>query len=271
MTDNNLNSESKIPESNNNIHNVNLEEIIIDDKLRSNFFWLLCIEYCMSCCDGGVIPQQNGNIKQDFGGDQESKVGLFSSVDFIGRIIGAVLMSLLIERISRRLFFSGCLFFKCFTLIIPLFTKDYFTNTFVRLLSGIPQTLLTSYGTIWTDQFGKRNRRSLMLPILQFATLIGFILGYILGILCNAILGKSTYGWRLSFSIEGISLAVLGVIFLFYPKLYFSSTFYLNENDDNKGKEDAKRAILKENDESQSLLKQFPKIICQKLYIFMSI
>ena len=106
-------------------------------------------------------------------------------------------------------------------------------------MSGIPQTLLTGYGTIWTDQFGRRAKRSMMLPILQFFSLLGIMFGYGLGILSDSILGKnSTFlGWRFSFIIEGIILGILGVIILFFPKIYFSSTFYLNEDDDYKGRE----------------------------------
>ena len=163
--------------------------------------------------------------------DDESEVGLFGSIDYIGRIFGALLMSFLINKIHRRFFFGGCCIFKAITLIIALFTPNYYVNLIMRFLSGIPQTLLTSYGTIWVDQFGKRKSRTMMLPIFQFSALLGIIVGYGLGIISDAILGKDGpfRGWRLSFGIEGIILGILGFIFLFYPKLYFSSTFYLNE------------------------------------------
>ena len=253
------------------------EDIILDNKLRQTLFYLFCIEYCISSCDGGIVPQQNINMQKDFHSeDDESEVGLFGSIDYIGRIFGALLMSFLINKIHRRFFFGGCCIFKAITLIIALFTPNYYVNLIMRFLSGIPQTLLTSYGTIWVDQFGKRKSRTMMLPIFQFSALLGIIVGYGLGIMSDEILGKDGpfHGWRLSFGIEGIILGMLGFIFLFYPKLYFSSTFYLNEGDDFKGKEKSWEEFAKERNErriEKSLWKQMPKILCTKIFIFMSI
>ena len=253
------------------------EDIILNNKLRQILFYLFCIEYCISNCDGGIVPQQNRNMQKDFHSeDDESEVGLFGSIDYIGRIFGALLMSFLINKIHRRFFFGGCCIFKAITLIIALFTPNYYVNLIMRFLSGIPQTLLTSYGTIWVDQFGKRKSRTMMLPIFQFSALLGIIVGYGLGIMSDAILGKDGpfHGWRLSFGIEGIILGMLGFIFLFYPKLYFSSTFYLNEGDDFKGKEKSWEEFAKERNErkiEKSLWKQMPKILCTKIFIFMSI
>jgi MFS family permease len=252
------------------------EDIItLDDKFRKALFYLFCLEYCISSCDGGIAPQQYGHIKIDFQASGESRVGLFNSIDYIGRIIGALVMSLLINRINRKFFFSGCCFIKALTLIVPFFTPEFFTNLIARLLSGIPQTLLTSYGTLWVDQFAKHKSRSLMLPLLQLFALLGIVLGYGIGLISDFIFSKkNTYGWRLSFEIEGIMLGILGIIFLFYPNLYFSSSFYLNKDDDYKGKEKSIFQIAEERNKAQgenSFCKQFPKILCNKIFLFMSI
>ena len=260
--------ENENPELNN--------DITINDKLRNLLFYLLCIEYCISSCDGGIIPQQNKKMQKDFNDeDGESRVGLYGSIDYIGRIIGAAIMSVLINKLDRRIYFSGCCFFKAFCCIVSLFTKNYYVNIIARLLSGLPQILLTGYGTIWADQFGKRKKRSMMLQILQFSSFLGIMVGYGLGIICNFIMENSSFpnfhGWRLSFILEGIILGVLGMLFLVYPKIYFSSTFYLNENDDFKGKEKSLEEITKANNTFSDLWKQLPQILCSKIFIFMSI
>ena len=253
-------------------------EITINDKVRSSLFILLCIEYCISSSDGGIVPQQNKNLQKDFHDDGDSKVGLFGSIDYIGRILGALVMSVLINRLDRKLFMSGCCLIKGILLVISLFTGNYAINLLTRLLTGIPQTLLTSYGTLWTDQFGKKSKRTMMLPILQFSSLLGIMVGYGLGIICNGILGDSSFrGWRLSFVVEGVGLGVIGIIILFYPKIYFSQTFYLNEDDDFKGKEKSLKEIEiekkknKENSGWKIFWEQFPKILCIKIYLFMTL
>lgn len=115
------------------------DEIAINDNLRNILFYLFCIIYCISSVDGGIIPQQNKNIQKDFGDEYgESRVGLFGSIDYIGRIIGAIVMSALINKFDRRILYSLSCFFKAINCFIPLFTKNYYANIFARLLSGIP-------------------------------------------------------------------------------------------------------------------------------------
>lgn len=250
------------------------EDIEINNKIRNTLFVLICLEYGISCWDAGIIPQQVKNLHKDFNDIGDSRFGLFGSIDFIGRIIGAAFMAFLINKINRKILFSSCCFFKGITLIISLFSGNYILNLITRLISGIPQTLLTSYGTIWTDQYGKKKRRTMMLPILQLSTILGLIMGYGLAILSEFILGDSEFhSWRLSFVIEGVALVVFGIIFLFYPNLYFSTSFYLKEDDDNKGREKSVQEIAKERYQNNfsNFLKQIPQILCLKIFMLISI
>jgi hypothetical protein len=104
---------------------------------------------------------------------------------------------------------------------------------------------------------------------------LGIVFGYGIGLISDIFLSKGNiYGWRLSFGIEGVILGILGIIFLFYPNLYFSSTFYLNKDDDYQGKEKSIFQIAEERSKAQgenSFCKQFPKILCNKIFLFMSI
>ena len=275
--------------------------IELNIKLRKLVFILMAIEYCISSSDGGIVPQQNKNIKYNFGDPGETRVGLFASIDYVGRIIGAIVMSLLIDRLNRQVFFSACCIFKALTLFVSTFTENYYFNLIARLMSGIPQTLLTSYGTIWTDQFGRKKRRTLMLALLQLFSLFGILVGYGLGLICDAIIPipdkaknygepddpyKNDHeyfylGWRLAFSVEGVILAILGLIIFFCPKIFFSSTFYLNddndkEGDDNIGREKSIKEIKEEREKRgisgfKLFIKQFPQILCTKLFILMSL
>ena len=251
------------------------KKIKLEDKIRNSFFILLCIEYAISSMDGGIIPKQNSALQIDFEDEDENfKVGIFSSIDYIGRIFGAILMSILMDRMSRKTFFSGCCVTKAIFLMIAIFTPNYEINLIARLLSGVPQTLLTCYAVVWTVQFAKKKYRTLMMPIAQFSALLGLILGYGLAYLCEFILGDSNlHAWRLSFFIEGILLIIFAVIFFSYPRLYFSSTFYLNEDDDYYGKEKSKKEIEEEKKKSttEKFCTQLPKILCTKLFLFTSI
>ena len=278
--------------------------IELNTRHRTIIFIIMAIEYCFSSADGGIVPQQTKNIKYNFGDPGESRYGLFASFDYVGRIVGALVMTLLIDRINRQVFFCGCCIFKSITLFVATCTENYYLNLIARFLSGVPQTLLTAYGTIWTDQFGRKKRRSLMLALLQLFALLGILVGYGLGLISDAIFpipekvknygepddpykDQHEYfylGWRLAFSIEGVILAILGVIFFFCPKIFFSSTFYLNDDNDkegpdNIGREKSLKEIKEEKETKQKegisdfklFIKQLPKILCTKLFILMSV
>ena len=248
-------------------------QIELNPKIRQIVFILITLVYCFSSSDGGIIPQQNKNIQYNFEDDGESRVGLFGSIDYAGRIIGAVVMSFLIDNLDRQIFYSGSCLLKALTLFVPTCTEKYYWNIIARLLSGIPMTLLTGYGTIWTDQFGRKKRKSLMLALLQLFALAGILVGYAIGLISDLIFpvpeqvktygnpddpyknkhGYFYLGWRLSFSIQAVILAVLGIILFFCPKIFFSSTFYLNDDNDkegpdNIGKEKSRKEIKEEKE-----------------------
>ena len=288
-----------------------ITEIKLNTKHRQLIFILIGLVYCFSSSDGGIIPQQNRNIQYNFEDKGESRAGLFGSIDYVGRIIGAVVMSLLINRLDRQIFYSGCCLIKAITLFVSTCTENYYWNLISRLISGIPQTMLTAYGTIWTDQFGRRKKRSLMLALFQLFALGGILVGYGIGLICDAIIkvpdqvihftdkdNKYEYeyfylGWRLAFSIEGVILAILGLILFFCPKIFFSKNFYLNENNDKEGEDNigSERPMKSRDTESETetetekddeekknrfkkiilLFKQLPKILCSKIFLFMSI
>ena len=276
-------------------------QIKLNTKYRQIVFVLISLVYLFSSCDGGIVPQQNKNIQYNFEDSGESRVGLFGSIDYVGRILGAIVMSLLIDIINRQIFLTSCCIIKAIFVFIPACTENYYINLIARLLSGIPQTLLTSYGTIWTDQFGRKKRRSLMLALFQLFALLGILVGYGIGLICDLIIPvpdeiksygneddpyknnhKYFYlGWRLAFSIEGMILAILGVLIFFCPKIFFSSTFYLNvdndkNGDDNIGREKSHKELKAEKEKNgvngfKLLIKQLPAILCTKLFILVSI
>ena len=83
-----------------------------------------------------------------------------------------------------------------------------------------------------------------MLALFQLSALGGILVGYGIGMVCDAIIpipdevkkygeGKGDgikheyyyLGWRLAFSIEGIILAILGLIVFFFQKYFFLPLF----------------------------------------------
>ena len=110
--------------SDSNLHLIQFDDekdiINIDDKKRIIIFVVLSVIATVSSLDGGIIPQQNEIIKSDFGGNNEERVGLFGSIDYIGRVVGSIIFTLIMGRVNRKMILVVTLIFKAITLIIPI-------------------------------------------------------------------------------------------------------------------------------------------------------
>ena len=238
--------------------------IEINESKRTVIFICLVIVATLSSCDGGIIPQQNIKINEDFNTNGEQEVGLFGSIDYIGRVIGAVIFTIIMGKMNRKMILVVTLIFKGITLFFPLFTTNYYINIVARCLSGLSQVFYPTYLPVWCDQYGKKNSRAIMVMVVQIGNPIGIILGYGLSMLCQWIELFSMNGWRTSFAIEGIILIVSAVFILFFDSIYFSEKLVLVE--DSKGKIETKAS-----ENGSNLFGNICKIICNKIFLFSSI
>lgn len=246
--------------------NVHLEsfdedkEIIINDKKRNVLFIVLTVIATLSSLDGGIIPQQNEVIQADFCSNDEESVGLFGSIDYIGRVFGSIIFTLIMGRMNRKNMLVITLIFKAFTLIVPIIAdNNYEINLIARGLSGISQVFYPIYLPVWCDQYAKKNLKAIWVMIVQIGNPIGIILGYGLGMLCEKLNLFFSSGWIDAFFLEGIFLAACAILVLFFDKIYFSEKFVLI--DDSKGKEVP-------NDVTIKIFKNIGKIVFNKIFTF---
>ena len=221
-----------------NLNDIQQEIIHIDNGARITIYICLVFVSGFSACDGGILPQQVDNIQQDFGSNSASTVGLFGSIDYIGRVVGALFFAAIMGKMNRKMLLVGTLIFKALTLLIALVTPNKTVNIICRCLSGISQVFYTTYLPVWCDQYGKKDKRTMMVTIVQLANGLGVVIGYGIGLLCDMIFySKQFLGWRAAFSIEGIILLVISIIIFFFEDKYFSNRFVLIK--DNEGKEES--------------------------------
>ena len=236
--------------------------ININDKARKAIYICLVAVSCFSSLDGGILPQQVDNIKSDFNTTKDSTVGFFGSVDFIGRVIGAFIFAIIMGKMNRKMLLVSLLLLKSLTLIFALFTKNKIVNITLRGISGIPQVFITTYLTVWCDQYGKEKKRTLMVTFVQLFGALGIVIGYGIGVVCDKISSDDILGWRLAFGFEGIILIVCGLIIFSFKNKYFSCNFVLIK--DNEGKEEETNNEIN----IKSILKNFKKILSNKIYLY---
>ena len=258
----NENENGQIKSEENLVSNNDLIEI--NESKRTVIFICLVIVATLSSCDGGIIPQQNIKINDDFDTNGEHQVGLFGSIDYIGRVIGAIIFTIIMGKMNRKMMLVVTLIFKGITLFIPIFTINYYINIVARCLSGLSQVFYPTYLPVWCDQYGKKSSRAIMVMVVQIGNPIGIILGYGLSMVCQWIELFGMNGWRTSFAIEGIILIVCAVFIVFFDDIYFSEKLVLV--DDSKGKIETKS-----NENESNLIGNVCKIICNKIFLFSSI
>ena len=250
----------------------NVNSVIINNHKRNIIFICLVCIAILSACDGGIIPQQNSNIQEDFDNintedseddEEEKKVGLFGSIDYIGRVVGAFIFTIIMGKINRKYILIYTLIFKGITLFVP-FTKDYTLNIIARCLSGLSQVFYPAYLPVWCDQYAKKKNKTIWVTLVQIGNPIGIILGYGLGSICEPII-HDWHGWRLAFIIEGITLIICAIIILFFDEIYFSEKFVLIN--DFKGK----LIELTEEQKKTQIFKNLGDIISNKIFIFSSL
>ena len=238
------------------------EIIYIKDRARTTIYIILVCISGFSACDGGICPQQIDYLKKDFKTTKDSTVGLFGSVDYIGRVVGALIFASIMGKMNRKILLVSTLLFKALTLLIALLTPDKIINIIARGLSGISQVFFTTYFPVWCDQYGKEKKRTLMVTIVQLGGGLGIIIGYGLGLLCEEVISTKDYsGWRSAFGIEGIILIVCGIIIFSFKNKYFSNNFVLIK--DNEGREE-----IPSTENNASILSNFGKMLCNKLFLF---
>ena len=210
------------------------QTVKISNKTRKIIFVLMVLVAAVSSLDGGIVPQQLDKIKVDFEDEGEAKTGLFSSIDYLGRVGGALIMVMIINIINRKSIYIPALFIKGLMMALPIITENFIPNIVARFFTGFSQVIFTTYLPVWCDQYGKSEYKTKMVMLIQLGNPLGIIFGYGVGMLCDKILGAGDvikkgelHGWRIGFCLEGIMLILLGALNLCFEKKYFSPDFVL--------------------------------------------
>lgn len=205
----------------NNDLDINTPTFTLSRKIRWFIFFTLAVVSIISNIDGGIIPAATETMKKIMKVG-EAEIGLFGSIDYLGRIIGSLIFITIINTVNRRIILIGTLFIKGLSLFMPFFSKEnYYLNLSARAISGFSQVYYTIYLPVWCDQYGPKKHKTIMITLVQLGTPLGVVIGFGL---CTLI-GKTK--WEYSFGIEGIILGALGILIIFFPQLYFSNNLML--------------------------------------------
>ena len=242
--------------------------IEISSIKRKFIFSILFVISIVSAFDGGIIPQATTTMSYQWEKD-DLYVGYYSSVDYLGRVFGSLILTKIMDNYNRKLLIIYSLYFKGFCMCFSLITSNFYINIILRFFTGFSQVFFTTYFPVWADQFAIKKIRTIWVMLIQLGNPLGIIFGYglstilsVFGLTCNensSSIKCSFSEWRVSFFIEGIIMILIGSIVWKFEDKYFLKDFKLKEI--NKG-------ILIKSNEKSNFFKNFCHIISNKIFLF---
>lgn len=222
-------------ENNIKINNKQLEKIIsnsyiLKPKMRWIIFFLFTNLNLLMNFDHGTIPAATEQLR-DYLDLSDSKLGLFGSLVFLGTIIGSLISLTIINKFNRKFILMVFLILCGLSLFLFTKTTNYIFLCIDRIIIGLFQAFISIYLPLWCEQFGTEKRKSLMIALLQVASPLGVLVGYIVTTLLNMHLTWLPFvgdiadneKWLYSFYIQSFIVWGLSLCLLFFPNKYFDS------------------------------------------------
>lgn len=190
--------------------------------------WFIFIQFIFvlifTSIDQGIMPTAINDIKTELS-LTDTDFGLLSSLFYLGKIFGSLVFIVLINIIHRRSIIIICLLIISLSLAGFTFCKYMPVILASRVIHGFFQIFFIIYFPVWCDQYGIRNKKTMMLTFIQMGMPLGIMVGCVIG---------TFIPWKMGMIIEIISSVLIAFTFLFVDRRLFSSTIYVQNISDKK-------------------------------------
>ena len=212
------------------IERIKNSSYIISRKIRWVIFCLFIIINLLMNFDHGTIPAATTLLKQ-YLNINDSQLGFFGSLVFLGVIIGSLVSLTIINTFNRKYILLVFLILCSISLFVFTITTHYIILCIDRVIIGIFQAFISIYLPLWCEQFGIESKKTLMIALIQVAPPIGVLVGYIITSLFNMYLSwfpifgdiPKEQRWLFSFYVQSIIIVVVSLFLLFFSDKYFNS------------------------------------------------
>lgn len=143
-------------------------------------FWVILL---CNCSDSGIPSAASNHFKKDIGLN-DTEFGKLGSILQIGRITGTFIVIILLKLCNRKYLLFVAVSLKCCSYIIYLFTSNIYILYCFRIIQGCSHVFAYNYYPTWTDQFGIRRYKTILIAVMQNASPIGSVFGFGL---CNTL------------------------------------------------------------------------------------
>ena len=213
-----------------NIESIKSISYVVNRKIRWIIFSIFIIINVFMNFFHGTVPAATEQLRNYLNLD-DSDLGFFGSLVFIGVIFGSLVSLTIINTFNRKYILMACLILCGLTLFVFTLTTNYVLLCIDRAIIGIFQAFISIYLPLWCDQFGVEARKTIMMALIQVAPPLGVLIGYVVTALLNMYLTYLPYfgdideneRWIYSFYLQSFSIWGLGICLIFFPDKYFNS------------------------------------------------
>ena len=211
------------------------------------FFYLISLSLFESL-DQGIIPTSVRNIKIDLK-INDIQYGAFNSLFFFGKILGSFSFIFLLNKLNRKLILIISLIIYGISLFIFRFFSQIETLYISRTLIGFFDVFFIVYPPVWSDQYGIKNKKNLMIVLVQIFKPSGIMSGFIFGTIFN---------WKKAIDIQLIILSIYLFFSFFLDKKYFSNKlFSINKLQEDEISKFSILSLTEEKDKKNNKNKQY--------------
>lgn len=143
-------------------------------------FWFIMLG---NCSDSGIPSAGSVHVKKDLN-FTDTQFGKFGSLVQIGRITGTFVVIVLFKLINRKYLIFIAVTLKAMSYVIYLFTSNLYIIYCFRVIQGLSHVFPYNYFPTWTDQFGMKKYKTILIAVMQNSSPIGSVFGFGL---CNTI------------------------------------------------------------------------------------
>ena len=173
----------------------------------------------------GVLSASSKAIKRQYS-MKDVEFGYFGLAQGIGRTLGSIFYTILVNQISAKWLGGAFSIFKGFVLACFSLTQSKWVLIFLRGVIGFVHMQPSTYIPLWIDQYGFRKYKTVQMSFLQALVPVGKVLGFVL---VNILTEER---WTSAYNIAAVYLVFSGSFVVLSPNDYFNRKVVLMTDDE---------------------------------------
>ena len=179
--------------------------------IRIKLLLYLFIIHIICNLEKGIYLSNEKIIKNYY--NLNNKLLLFGFFNNVGKLIGIIIYTFLINRIPKNKLLIMCMLGRGSFLFSMIWIKDY--PYFFMIFLNFFNIFFSIYFPIWCDQYCDSSKKIIMLTIIETGFPLGIFIGYLLGIFYYE-------KWSELLCLNGLLYFLLIICFLKFDKKYFN-------------------------------------------------